>query len=259
MCLEAPRRPVPPALRSIGLRGVAERVGVPARVPVRRAGGRPVVRVVSRDRVLEQAAARRRVRDAEPAAGRGLLSGVPRGRLAGGDRGAPHGAGRGEGAVVAGAAATLRISASALPGGGEGGVRGRSGPRARLGEARGQGHRRAAAGGLMRSRALALLTLGALLAGAARAQHAAGPQWTGSARAGTLRFTDTTSLGALGGVLEYPPLAWLRFHVAPPLGRATNGAKTASGVGDVPLALEASTKPAAPLRPELPPSPIPAL
>ncbi|OLC38846.1 MAG: hypothetical protein AUH81_03255 [Candidatus Rokubacteria bacterium 13_1_40CM_4_69_5] len=74
---------------------------------------------------------------------------------------------------------------------------------------------------------------------------------TGSARAATLRFTDTTSLGALGGVLEYRPLAWLRFDVAPTLVRATSGATTVSGVGDLPLALEASTKLAAPLKPEL--------
>ena len=103
----------------------------------------------------------------------------------------------------------------------------------------------------MRSRALALVTLGTLLAGPARAQHAAGPLWTGSARAATLRFTDTTSLGALGGVLEYRPLSWLRFDVAPTLVRATNGATTTSGLGDLPLALEASTTLPSPLKPEL--------
>jgi hypothetical protein len=103
----------------------------------------------------------------------------------------------------------------------------------------------------MRSRALALVTLGTLLAGPARAQHAAGPLLTGSARAATLRFTDTTSVGALGGVLEYRPLAWLRFDMAPTLVRTTNGATTASGIGDLPLAVAASTKLAAPLRPEL--------
>ncbi len=62
---------------------------------------------------------------------------------------------------------------------------------------------------------------------------------------------DAASLGALGGVLEYRPLAWLRFDVAPTLVRATNGATTTSGVGDLPVALEASTELAAPLRPEL--------
>ncbi|HYS19588.1 MAG TPA: hypothetical protein VEO73_00735 [Gemmatimonadales bacterium] len=103
------------------------------------------------------------------------------------------------------------------------------------------------------SPALAVLTLGVLLAGPfpACAQQAERPKWTGSARAATVVFSDTTSLGALGGVIEYRPLGWLRFDVAPTLVRATSGATTTSGLGDLPLALEASTKLASPLKPEL--------
>ena len=103
------------------------------------------------------------------------------------------------------------------------------------------------------SRALALLTLGVLLTEPfpACAQQAESPRWTASARAATLVFTDTTSLGALGGVIEYRPLAWLRFDVAPTLVRARSGATTTSGLGDLPLALEASTRLPAPLKPEL--------
>jgi hypothetical protein len=103
------------------------------------------------------------------------------------------------------------------------------------------------------SRALALLTLGVLVAGPfpAYAQQVEGAKWTGSARAASLVFTDTTSLRALGGVIEYRPLGWLRFDVAPTLVRATTGATITSGFGDLPLALEASTSLASPLKPEL--------
>jgi hypothetical protein len=101
------------------------------------------------------------------------------------------------------------------------------------------------------SRALALVTLSTLLARPGRAQHAPLPVWTGSARAASLQFTDTTALAALGGVIEYRALGWLRFDVAPALVRTTSGAATISGLGDLPLALQASTKLPSPLQPEV--------
>ncbi|HKW40343.1 MAG TPA: hypothetical protein VJN39_03750 [Gemmatimonadales bacterium] len=102
-------------------------------------------------------------------------------------------------------------------------------------------------------RVVRLVSLGVLLAGSApaRAQHPAGLVWTGSARAATLQFTDTTSLSAVGGVIEYQALGWLRFGAAPTLVRARIGTNQASGPGDLPLAIETSGKWGSPLRPEL--------
>jgi hypothetical protein len=102
----------------------------------------------------------------------------------------------------------------------------------------------------MRSTSVGILALasGTLVAAAARAQQTAAPVWTGSARAATIQFTDTTSLNALGGVLEYRLASWLRFGVAPTLVRAKSGSTTTSGLGDLPLALEASSKWGAPLQ-----------
>jgi hypothetical protein len=52
-------------------------------------------------------------------------------------------------------------------------------------------------------------------------------------------------------VLEYRALGWLRLGAAPTLVRATSGATTSSGFGDLPLALEASQEWNTPFRPEL--------
>ena len=100
-------------------------------------------------------------------------------------------------------------------------------------------------------RLLALVSLGTLVARPATGQQPTPKVWMGSARAAMLQFSDTTSLGALGGVIEYQALSWLRLGAAPTLVRATSGTTTTSGFGDLPLALEASGKWAAPLRPEL--------
>lgn len=103
----------------------------------------------------------------------------------------------------------------------------------------------------MRTRALALVALLTLVAGWARAQGSKPSPWTGSARAATLSLTDSVSLGALSGVLEYRALGWLRVGAAPTLVRATTGATTTSGFGDLPLALETSQEWDTALHPEL--------
>src|SRR4029077_18522974 len=244
MRLEASRRAVPawPERQRARVRRAAQRLGVPAGVPVPRTDRRPVVRLVARDGVPEPGAARGGVRDAEPPAGGRLLSGLPCSRLAGRDRRLTARAGRREGTRMAGTAAAVRVSANTLRGRGEGRPGGGPGTRPRLGQASAQGHRRAAAGRLMRSIrfwSLALVVLFALLQSVPRTSAAQG--WGGTVRAGTIRFSDSTSGGALGGVIEDKPLGWLELGAAPTLVRSTTGSSTASGVGDLPLSLAAST------------------
>jgi hypothetical protein len=104
----------------------------------------------------------------------------------------------------------------------------------------------------MRSRRdwpLTLVALLALLQPVLRTSAAQG--WSGTVRAATIRFTDTTSVGALSGIIEYKPLGWLELAAAPTLLRTTAGSSTASGVGDLPLSLAASTEWGTPLHPEL--------
>jgi hypothetical protein len=103
----------------------------------------------------------------------------------------------------------------------------------------------------MRRRALIFGLLLPLVAGRAHAQGSKPSLWTGSARAATLNLSDTSSLAALSGVLEYQALGWLRVGAAPTLLHASSGATTTSGFGDLPLALEASQEWKAPGRPEL--------
>jgi hypothetical protein len=89
------------------------------------------------------------------------------------------------------------------------------------------------------------------LAGSLVGQQPTVRGWMGSARAATLQFSDTTSLGALGGVIEYQARSWLRLGAAPTLVRATSGATVISGFGDLPLVVETSGKWRMPLHPEL--------
>lgn len=103
----------------------------------------------------------------------------------------------------------------------------------------------------MPSRSLALGLLLTLVVGTAQAQASNPSPWTGSVRAATLQIADTNSLGALSGVLEYRALGWLRLGTAPTLVRATSGATTTSGFGDLPLALEVSQEWNTTGRPEL--------
>jgi len=96
---------------------------------------------------------------------------------------------------------------------------------------------------------VSLVALLALLQAVPRTSAAQG--WSGTVRAATIRFTDSTSVGALSGVIAYKPLGWLELGAAPTLVRSTTGSSTASGVGDLPLSLAASTQWGTPLHPEL--------
>jgi Putative MetA-pathway of phenol degradation len=102
---------------------------------------------------------------------------------------------------------------------------------------------------MRRSRALICLALLALLQPALQTCQAQG--WSGGVRAATIRFTDSSSVGALSGVIEYRPLGWLELGAAPTLVRSTIGATSASGMGDLPLSLAASNQWRAPWSPEL--------
>jgi hypothetical protein len=103
---------------------------------------------------------------------------------------------------------------------------------------------------MTRSRVLALVSL-LLVARTAAAQERKAGQWLGSGRAASVQLSDTQSVGALGGVLEYRVLPWLSFGAAPTFVRSSSGPTTASGFGDLPLAISASSESGAPLHPEL--------
>ena len=97
---------------------------------------------------------------------------------------------------------------------------------------------------------LALVAL-LLVTRAAAAQERKAGQWLGSGRAASVQLTDTQSVGALGGVLEYRVLPWLSVGAAPTLVRSSIGTATASGFGDLPVAISASSESGPPLHPEL--------
>ncbi|HVH09839.1 MAG TPA: hypothetical protein VM736_08580 [Gemmatimonadales bacterium] len=103
---------------------------------------------------------------------------------------------------------------------------------------------------MMRGPALVLTAVAVCAAAPVRGQQPKQP-WAGSARAASVQLTDTSSFGAVGIALEYRALPWLAFGAAPTLVRATSGATTVSGVGDLPVALEASGQWGSPLHPEL--------
>ena len=42
-----------------------------------------------------------------------------------------------------------------------------------------------------------------------------GPAWVGDATVATMSFSDSTSLGAVGGVIAYRPFPWLTLGAAP--------------------------------------------
>jgi hypothetical protein len=65
--------------------------------------------------------------------------------------------------------------------------------------------------------------------------------WAASAGAGTVHLSDTTSLDAVGGLIEYRPLGWLTFGAAPTVVRSKSGAVVTTGFGDLPLTAAAST------------------
>src|SRR4029077_20535761 len=236
--VEAPRRAVPLARARLGR--APERVDLPARLSVPCAGGRPAVRVVAPHRVLEQAPARRGVRDAKPGAGGRVLRRVPRRGLAGGRGRLADGKRRRERAGLADTAATLRLPAGALLGGRQGRGGRRAGPRTWVGQTRAEGHRRTAQGRLNRRCEVLRLGMGILVALLSLFRLAVAQTWAAAASAGTVHLTDSSSLIALGGVVEYRALRWLTLGAAPTLVRITVGTQTTSGFGDLPLTAAAS-------------------
>ncbi|HEX2681910.1 MAG TPA: hypothetical protein VHQ03_11520, partial [Candidatus Dormibacteraeota bacterium] len=103
----------------------------------------------------------------------------------------------------------------------------------------------------MRRSTLALFALGTCLAAPVRAQDAKPEPWAGSVRAASVQLTDTSSFGALGVAFEYRALPWLALGAAPTLVRVASGVSTASGVGDLPVAIEAAGHWSTALQPEL--------
>ncbi|HYL22051.1 MAG TPA: hypothetical protein VEU74_09830 [Gemmatimonadales bacterium] len=76
-------------------------------------------------------------------------------------------------------------------------------------------------------------------------------RWAGTASAGVVHLSDTTSLNAVGSVLEYRALGWLTLGAAPTVVRSKVGTQTTSGFGDLPLTVAASKELRAAWGPEL--------
>src|SRR5690348_9151319 len=238
MRVEAPWRAVPLARARLGR--APERVDLPARVPVPRARGRSAVRLVAPHRVREQAPARCGVRDAKPGAGRRILRRVPGRGLAGRCGRLTDGKRRGERAGMADTAATLRLPAGALLGSRQGRWGRRGGPGTWLGQTRAEGHRRTAQGRLNGRCEVLRLGMAIVVASLSLFRLAVAQTWAATARAGTVHLTDSSSINALGGVVEYRALRWLTLGAAPTLVRSTVGAQTTFGFGDLPLTAAAS-------------------
>jgi hypothetical protein len=64
--------------------------------------------------------------------------------------------------------------------------------------------------------------------------------WAFTASAGAVHLSDTTSLSAVGAVLEYRASSWLTLGAAPTLVHSKTGTQTTSGFGDLPLTAAAS-------------------
>ncbi len=84
------------------------------------------------------------------------------------------------------------------------------------------------------------LGMGILVALLSLFRLAVAQTWAAAASAGTVHLTDSSSLNALGGVVEYRALRWLTLGAAPTLVRSTVGTQTTSGFGDLPLTAAAS-------------------
>ncbi|HXI64007.1 MAG TPA: hypothetical protein VNH14_05825 [Gemmatimonadales bacterium] len=84
------------------------------------------------------------------------------------------------------------------------------------------------------------LGMGILVASLSLFRLAVAQTWAATASAGTVHLTDSSSLNALGGVVEYRALRWLTLGAAPTLVRSTVGTQTTSGFGDLPLTAAAS-------------------
>ena len=87
------------------------------------------------------------------------------------------------------------------------------------------------------------MTCALVAAGAAAQRHNAPrePAWVGDATVATMSFSDSTSLGAVGGVIAYRPFPWLTLGAAPTVLQRKAGADVSSGFGDLPLVAAAST------------------
>jgi len=84
------------------------------------------------------------------------------------------------------------------------------------------------------------LGMGILVASLSLCRLAVAQTWAATASAGTVHLTDSSSLNALGGVVEYRALRWLTLGAAPTLVRNAVGTQTTSGFGDLPLTAAAS-------------------
>ena len=94
------------------------------------------------------------------------------------------------------------------------------------------------------------LGTGILVASLSLSRLAVAQMWAATGSAGTVRLTDSSSLDALGGVVEYRALSWLTLGAAPTLVRSKVGAQATSGFGDLPLTVVASKELSAAWGPE---------
>lgn len=84
------------------------------------------------------------------------------------------------------------------------------------------------------------LWTGILVASMSISRLAVAQTWAATASAGIVHLSDTSSLNAVGGVLEYRALGWLTLGAAPTVVHSTVGTQTTSGFGDLPLTVVAS-------------------
>ena len=84
------------------------------------------------------------------------------------------------------------------------------------------------------------LGLCVLVASLAVSGRAEAQSWAATASAGSVHLSDTSTLSAAGGVLEYRVKSWLTLGAAPTLVRSKIGTQTTSGFGDLPLTVAAS-------------------
>jgi hypothetical protein len=93
--------------------------------------------------------------------------------------------------------------------------------------------------------------MGILVASLSLARLALAQTWAATASVGTVHLSDSSSLDALGGVVEYRALRWLTLAAAPTVVRNTVGTQTTSGFGDLPLTAAASKELGTPWAPQL--------
>lgn len=84
------------------------------------------------------------------------------------------------------------------------------------------------------------LGTGILVASMSISRLAVAQTWAATASAGIVHLSDTSSLNAVGGVLEYRALGWLTLGAAPTVVHSKVGTQTTSGFGDLPLTVVAS-------------------